>query len=297
MMVRPYSSFPSIAHAGAATLVACVVAVALAASFAMPAAPALAGCGVDPTQTARDLSTQSPTGLPSALPVLALSDDPRIAQDACTKLRAEGPTGLEALFEAYPEVLAKGASDPRWPAFSAALDRVSGQRDDFASRLYWYTDMEQARQAAKASGRPILSLRIPGRLDGDPAVPGMNARMFRTALYADPDVARILASRYVLHWQSGALPTRVAIELGDGESIDRPLQGTSAHFVLDGDGRILDVLPGVEGAPAFRGDLLTEAQLERSLRGLQAGERAQRLVRFHGLRRAVQQGEWPGILG
>ena len=101
----------------------------------------------------------------------------------------------------------------------------------------------------------------------------------------------------MLHWQSGKLPARVAIDLGDGETIVRPLRGTMAHFVFDGDGRLLDVLPGVEGAPFFCGDLITEAQLERSLRGLDVGERAQRLVRFHALRRAVRQGEWPGILG
>jgi len=268
-------------------------ALALAAAMAWSAAPSAA----DPAQTARDLTTQGPTGLPAALPLLAISDDERVAKDACERLRAQGPLGLAALYDAFPDVLAKGASDPRWPALSAALARVSGQRDDFASRLFWYTDFEAARQAAKATGRTILSLRIPGRLDGDPGVPGMSPRLFRTALYADPEVARILASRYVLHWQSGKVPAHVAIELGDGETLEQPLGGTTAHFVLDGEGRLLDVLPGVEGAPFFRGDLITEAQLERSLRGLDAGERAQRLARFHALRRAVRHGEWPGILG
>ena len=111
-------------------------ALALAVATAWSAAPAAA----DSAQTARDLTMQGPTGLPAALPVLALSDDARVAKDACERLRAEGPSGLAALYDAFPDVLAKGASDPRWPALTAALDCVSGQRDDFASRLFWYTD-------------------------------------------------------------------------------------------------------------------------------------------------------------
>jgi hypothetical protein len=272
---------------------------ALALALALPegALPAAASCANDPARTARDLSGQGPTGSPTSLTLLALSDDPRVAQDACDRLRAQGPPGLAALYETYSDVVAHGASDARWARLSAALDRVSGQKDDFASRLFWYTDFDQARAAARQSGRTILSLRIPGRLDGDPRVTGVAARLFRTALYADPDVARILASRYVLHWESTTVPGEVEIDLGDGQVIEQAVTGTSAHYVFDADGRVLDVLPGVEAAAAFRGDLLTESALERSLRGLPVAERAQRLVRYHALRRAVRDGDWPAILG
>src|SRR5260221_2653684 len=51
-------------------------ALALAAATAWSAAPAAA----ESAQTARDLTTQGPTGLPAALPVLALSDDARVAR-------------------------------------------------------------------------------------------------------------------------------------------------------------------------------------------------------------------------
>jgi len=276
-----------------------LLALTLASAVALTQAPrtAAAGCAAEPVSTARDLSGQSPTGAATALPLLALSKDSRVARAACDRLRAEGPPGLAALYDAYPDVIAKGASDPRWPALTAALDRVSAQKDDFASRLYWYTDFEQARAAAQRTGRTILSLRVPGRLDGNPQVSGVAARLFRTALYADADVARILASRYVLHWETSPVPPLAAIDLGDGQVIEQPIPGPSAHYVLDAAGRLLDVLPGVEAASAFRAELLAEAEFERSLRGLTLPERAQRLVHYHALRRAVREGDWPAILG
>ncbi len=274
-----------------------LLAVALATVLALAARPVAAGGADEPARTARDLSGQGPTGVATALPLLALSKDPKVAQAACDRLRAQGPPGLAALYEAYPDVLARGASDARWPALAAALDRVSAQKDDFASRLYWYTDFEQARAAARQSGRTILSLRIPGRLDGDPRVAGVAARLFRTGLYADADVARILSSRYVLHWETSPVPPVAAIDAGDGQVIQQAIAGPSAHYVLDADGRLLDVLPGVEAAAAFRADLLAESQFERSLRGLTPPERAQRLVHYHALKRAVREGDWPAILG
>ena len=32
------------------------------------------------------------------------------------------------------------------------IDRVAGQRDAHASRLFWYTDLEQAKAEAKSTG-------------------------------------------------------------------------------------------------------------------------------------------------
>src|SRR5262245_58075539 len=114
----------------------------------------------------------------SALAVRAVSPDPAQAQDAISKLRDAGPPGLLALVKAHTQQIqirsghSRGPllgnplpDDPAWERLRAALDAVGQQRDCHASQLYWYTDIEQAKVAAKASGKPILSLRLLGRLD------------------------------------------------------------------------------------------------------------------------------------
>ena len=55
-------------------------------------------------------------------------------------------------------------NDPTWDRLKTALDQVSGQRDCHASRLFWYTDLEQAKAAAAREHKPILSLRLLGKL-------------------------------------------------------------------------------------------------------------------------------------
>jgi hypothetical protein len=64
-----------------------------------------------------------------------------------------------------------------------ALDSICQQKDCHASKLYWYTDLEQAKSAAQAQGKLILSLRLLGRLDEDLSC--ANSRLFRITLYAN----------------------------------------------------------------------------------------------------------------
>ena len=75
----------------------------------------------------------------------------------------------------------KKADDPEeksWQRLRTALDEVSGQRDCHASRLFWYTDFDQAKAAAKREGKPILSLRLLGKLTDEYSC--ANSRFFRT---------------------------------------------------------------------------------------------------------------------
>lgn len=92
----------------------------------------------------------------------AISPDQSIAVKAQDQLRLNGPRGLELLQQRFANEIAlhrNGAlSDARWKRIGAALDRVSGQYDDYSSGLFWYTNLQQAKAAARASGRPILSL-------------------------------------------------------------------------------------------------------------------------------------------
>src|SRR5690349_11803443 len=78
-------------------------------------------------------------------------------------LRAEGPAALDRLLARY------GArpGGPEKEDLERTIDAVAAQRYATFSRLYWYTDLAAAEAAARASGRPILSLRMLGRLDED----------------------------------------------------------------------------------------------------------------------------------
>jgi len=243
-----------------------------------------------------------PVGLPPAdtptqlhsYAVAAVTNDQAASAAACDHLRANGPAGLDALLTEHQDVLAKGAADPRWTRVTAAIDRVAAQKDAFSSRLYWYTDLEEAKVAAKASGKPILSLRMAGRLDRDPS--GTNSQYFRNSLYADPKVSALLRERFVLHWESEAPATSVTLDFGAGQKLEQPVTDSSVHWVLDADGRPVDAIPGLAGAGAFRRELSEDADLERSLRGLTTTERASRLSKHHALKRAVESDEWPAFL-
>ncbi len=124
-------------------------------------------------------------------------------------LRQAGPSGLDALFVAHRAAIlsaeaadqpAGAAGDSAWERLRQALDAVGGQRDCAASHLYWYTDLDQAKAAAQQSGKPILSLRMLGKLTDEYSC--ANSRFFRSTLYANQAVSRLLRDRFVLHWQS-----------------------------------------------------------------------------------------------
>jgi DNA-binding GntR family transcriptional regulator len=161
-------------------------------------------------------------------------------------LRQRGPSGLAEFLAHYDEQL----SQP-FPAqhFRDALDVVCAQRDCYASRLYWYTDLDAALAAARAENKPILSLRLLGNLDDDFSC--ANSRFFRTALYADEAISTTLRERFVLHWQSVRPIPVLRVDMGDGRELKRTVTGNSVHYVLDAEGRVFDALPGLYGPQAF----------------------------------------------
>lgn len=146
---------------------------------------------------------------------------------------------------------------------SKTLDQVCAQKDCHASRLFWYTDLEQAKVEARRVGRPILSLHLLGRLDEELSC--ANSRFFRTLLYSDESISALLRDGFVLHWHSVREVPRVTIELGDGRVIRQTIAGNSAHYLLDANGRPLDVLPGLYSAAAFRDQLERWLTLHRTL--------------------------------
>src|SRR5262245_47121536 len=94
----------------------------------------------------------------------AVSTDPDKAARPREELRPLGPAGLEAFLFAHADELTGAATPARR---REALDQVAGQYDANSARLYWYTDLDAAKKAAAEFDRPILSLRLLGRLDED----------------------------------------------------------------------------------------------------------------------------------
>jgi hypothetical protein len=230
-----------------------------------------------------------------ALARLAVSEKPSESTQAIAELRAMGPEGLKILFETYSQEIKREASglpvsEQEWQRLSNALDNVSQQRNAVASGLYWYTDFEQAKAAAKASGKPILSLRLLGNLNEEFSC--ANSRFFRTVLYANADVSRYLREHFILHWKSVRPAPRVTIDFGDGRKLERTLTGNSIHYILDSNGLLVDALPGLYGPTSFMRGLQQAEALARQVARQNTVERGQALRDYHNARIQAIASDW-----
>lgn len=249
----------------------------------------------------------------SALAREAVSENPAVASEAITQLRLRGPEGLEALFATHAQTIAKHraaaaalakadvleqsrvkSDDPAWQRLRAALDQVGGQRDCCASRLFWYTDFDDALAAARREHKPILSLRLLGKLTDEYSC--ANSRFFRAVLYANEEVSRRLRDRFILHWQSERPVPRITIDFGDGRKIERTVTGNSIHYVLDSEGRLIDALPGLYGPKTFIGQLERDAEVAIQSADLPQAERDRFLSEYHRQRAAEIQTAWQADL-
>lgn len=201
-------------------------------------------------------------------------------------LRSAGPAGLAAF---------KAAVSEDHPRYDVTLDQVCAQRDCRASDLFWYTDIEQAKAAARTEGKPILTLRLLGRLDEDFSC--ANSRFFRTTLYPDARVSKHLRENFILHWKSVRPAPRITIDMGDGRKIERTITGNSAHYVLDAKGRVVDALPGLYGPGAFLRVLGAAESIARTTVSMPASERESALRSFHGKRADAIAKAWAKDLG
>ena len=219
--------------------------------------------------------------------VAGLATNLRAADDGGQQLRAMGPRGLAMVLERYDaQIRDHQNDDPEWKRISALIDAVAGQKDAYASRLYWYTDFDAAKSAARESGKPILSLRLLGNLDTELSC--ANSRFFRTTLYCNTEVSNYLRENFVLHWKSVRPVPKITIDFGDGRKIERTITGNSIHYILTPDGRPIDAMPGLYSPAAF-------------VRGLKSAQAAaldfaknpneQRLRAYHTDRLAAIQGQ------
>jgi hypothetical protein len=182
---------------------------------------------------------------------LAATPDDRLSPRRLNTLRAEGPAGLQRLLAENAELLARGPRprDATWRRAADAIDTVAAQRDAWASKIYWYTDLAQAQAAAAREGKPILSLRLLGKLDTELSC--ANSRFFRTTLYPDPRVNTLLREKFIMHWSSERPVPVVTVDFGDGRTMKRTVTGNSIHYILDANARPLDALPGLYSASEF----------------------------------------------
>lgn len=200
-----------------------------------------------------------------------------LTPERVAELRARGPEGLAEALRMYDvaqaedrqrmfycAALPEPSERDNMAAWSKAIDQIGGQRNCAVSRLYWYTDSNAAKTAAERTRRPILSLRMLGKLTDEFSC--ANSRFFRTALYSNKEISDYLRDNFVLHWQTVRPVPRVTIDFGDGRKLERTVTGNSAHYVLASDGTVLDALPGLYGPQAFLQWLQVMQNLDGSYR-------------------------------
>ena len=201
------------------------------------------------------------------------------------ELRSRGPAGLQALMAQYADEINRHIADPsapsdeRWQQITTALDTVAQQKNSYLSGLYWHTDIESAKRVSVASGKPILSLRLLGKLTDEFSC--ANSRFFRTVLYSNTEVSAVLRDRFVLHWQSVRPVPTVTIDFGDGRKLERTLTGNSIHYILDSQGRPIDALPGLYGPQAFLRGLTNAETFLKSLAGKTEQQRSFMLTMYY----------------
>jgi hypothetical protein len=193
-------------------------------------------------------------------------------------LPADSMTGrdeLDTLLVRYD----READGPVKERLAARIDAIAHQKYATVSRLYWYVDLASAKAAAREQRRPILHLRMLGNLEQDLSC--ANSRLFRATLYANQDVSEFLRERFVLYWSSERPVPRVTIDYGDGRTLERTTAGNSAHYVLDEEGHVLDVLPGLYAPTAFRHELEGSLTLVAQVRDKPNAERASLVADYH----------------
>ena len=223
-----------------------------------------------------------------SLAVKAISENNAEAMPAIEELRSLGPAGMQTLMHRYDDEIALHvanpgmAASPEWLRITAALDAVSQQRNSYLSGLYWYTDLEQAQKVSAQSGKPILSLRLLGKLTDELSC--ANSRFFRTVLYSNAAVSAILRDQFVLHWQMVRPVPLITIDFGDGRKLERTITGNSIHYVLDSDGKVIDAFPGVYGPQAFSRVLSDAQALFTNLKGKDDAAKRNALLEYYSSR-------------
>jgi hypothetical protein len=239
-------------------------------------------------------TTSFASGKAESLARQAVSENPVESKKAIASLRSMGEDGLMSLFAVYANDIRRymqtGEQTAQWSKIANALDSVAMQKDSYASRLFWQTDFEAAKREAQKSGKPILSLRLLGNLNEEFSC--ANSRFFRSVLYANDEVSKILRERFVLHWKSVRPAPRITIDFGDGRKIERTITGNSIHYILDSNGQPIDAIAGLNGPTVFKRWLIDAETLAKQINGKTEAERWIALNNFHRSRINKITNDW-----
>jgi hypothetical protein len=209
------------------------------------------------------------------------------------QLRQKGASGLQEFLSLYKDTFPTDAMPPE--RLRQALDQLCQQRDCFASKLYWYTDFDQAKAAAQKENKPILSLRMLGELDQELSC--ANSRFFRVALYPNGAIAQELQKNYILHWESVRPVPTVTVDFGDGRKLQRTLTGNSIHYILAPTGEPIEALPGLYAPQIFLQELQSARRLNQDYLQQPAISRADFLAQYHRDRLTQLEQDWAKIWG
>ncbi len=180
------------------------------------------------------------------------SADPLIADEAILELRTIGQTALDAFVEKFKPGLEKGTYQENRMLLDI-MDRIAGQHDSYFSGLFWHTDLPSAIQTASESKKPILSLRLLGKLTDEYSC--ANSRLFRSLLYSNTEISSYLHDNYVLHWSSERPVPVVTIDYGDGRIMKTTLTGNSIHYIFTPAGTLVEAIPGLHSPDYFLSSL------------------------------------------
>ncbi len=183
--------------------------------------------------------------------VFAASDDP-LDTNVVAHYRRGGQDNVTRLIGLHQQIAQTTEMDDAAPSGGKAhllerldelIDAVAAQRFARRSGLFWHTDLAEALQEAVEARKPVLSLRLEGKLTEELSCE--SSRWFRILLYANESVCQTLQENFVLHWYSVRPIPKVSIDFADGRQISTTLPGNSLHYVLDTSGRVIEALPGL----------------------------------------------------
>ena len=218
------------------------------------------------------------------LAMKAMSNDSATAEKAIGELRVLGPQGIELFLAAHEDDFQK-KSRQEIMTLHHSLDLIAGQKDAYYSRLYWYNDLEKAKSAARITKKPILSLRMLGKLTDDLSC--ANSRLFRTTLYANQSVASHLRENFILHWSAERPVPVVTIDYGDGRVLKRTLTGNSIHYVLTPEGKPIEAIPGLYTPNEFLNRLKEAEALFALVNEKNEADARREIIKFHQNRRMI----------
>lgn len=84
-------------------------------------------------------------------------------------------------------------------------------------------------------------------------------------LFSHPEIAGLMNERYTAHWVKVRDVPKVTIDFGGGRVLERTLQGNIATYICLPDGRVLDVITGLNDASTYARRLREGLELYRTL--------------------------------